>query len=500
MNFNSFNIAKILEETNPQEGRGLVARTSEDIFTNDKGRTLRFDRTVLFPDPSTSSEPIEDLASLKSMIDEYVEANKINLVKEFGAQNAATKAAILAVLKNKKGIQYGWVRFFQTIGRHEGRGKWTDSQFYRDTGFMRREAKVVESEMMPIKPADLVDAGVLYTIPELIEKVSASITDKINDSTITVDVGNDIIAILQSIAHGTPNPVLYGQATNASTFHKYVSELLAPVALVTGHLVTGPRDKIETDMLFGESLSSCSIGYPGASEALYDSYIVSPNGTKIKISSKAKRSGGSGAASSLSSVSAKLEEIMLTDPEKYAVLQRKYGRIFAILTTFEKESAINGVLNAAILAGLIKDADRDFILGLISNNISLTTYQTHYKTPERLERVANGQGDISPTKIVNIASVNPAYKPGYHLLAIVAKALGNIINSNDLFNSAIKELLAADSFIQIVNTVKVLGENLMFDTFKVVHLEEEHNKIVAWPGKYFYSTGTPKGKFPFKIT
>jgi hypothetical protein len=487
-------------ESDLGESRGLVARNLTDVYSSPSGEDYSFLEAVIFPGPKTA-KVINTNEELNQLIFDYIKKNKLKLMSSYGNQNRGTKAAILAIFKSPKGKKVAWLRYFTTIGRAEGRGKWTDAMFFRDTGLMRKYNTSTSGEIMPVKPSMLVETDKLYTPSELFDAVSSSVEKHASEGKIPRDFAAAIIKIVQAAAFNQENPALEGQISNTNIFNKYIGEILAPLSVVNGWNFKGARERSQEKLLVGELFSECLIAFPSsANESLYDSYLMSKDGKKVKISSKGHVSGKAGAASSLSSVHAILEMVLHTNPEAYAELQKKYGRIFAILVILEKESAVSGVLTAAILAGLIKDSDRDFILGLIAKNTSLVTFKRHYRTPGSLEKLANSQGDITPTKISKLADVNPGYKPGFHLLAIVAKALGNLMNSNDMFHMAIMELLSFESFIQVISSVRVEGDNLFFEPFNIIYPPEHEGRIVASPGKYFYSTGMPKGKFPFRIT
>jgi len=203
---------------------------------------------------------------------------------------------------------------------------------------------------------------------------------------------------------------------------------------------------------------------------LVDSFIKTPSGQEIGVSSKAHTGGG--AASSLSGVSQQLTDEIRSEFPKGA----------EIIDTLGTESAINGPLKVAKMFGLINDKDIQEIATLPKGSQD----ESDIKSPRLKKLMAVTKSDPS----------NPAYRVLFHLMAGIVTALIPKVNADPEFKGAMMAALNNNKFVQLMTSGKKAGDAVVLDYYTKFPAVFEGAPSLF--NKSYFATGQ-KGRLGFKL-
>lgn len=472
-------------------GRGIVAREKGQKFTEKlSGKSFDFDHIELFP--SDGSKEYKTNAELLAAIDKFYQDNPtVEHVKDVNRSDAGKKAAIIAVLKDEKEDELvSFVRYLRNVSPTGGFGQWRDSIFAKDTG-LERKGSQVDIETLPFKPGDLVQVGNVYSPGDAIAAIKASLTNLVTTGVLDPEVEKQLQDVLSSIeANKKPEPIMTN-VENCSSITKYFGEVISPLALTKNWLVAGDYEKAERFLLPNESFSACMISWPaGSQNSLYDSLLVSPSGRKIKVGTKRKvTNSNTGAAASIVGLMKLLSTMETEAPELF----KKNKRVYDLLNIVVGNSAVMGILMLAEQFGMLLPDD-------------ITTFIGLYKNVGRNGTLDNVMSQLSSQLRATVAGIpfktkntDPYYKPEYHVLASIAKAVSKQINSLDIFDEAARDALNFVSYIQADTVVGTSKTSCTFLGFVVKFPPEFDGEIIADASKNYFATQPPKGKLTFKM-
>ncbi len=374
--------------------------------------------------------------------------------------NSSTLAAVVAELTDASGTPQFWVRYLRQIPPQGIHGTWKTLRGYKFT-------KGAAGESVPIKPTDLVNDESYKSPKQLQNEITRNMNAKLQgDNAGLIPVMTD--AMNQARA-GSTNPIA-GAMPYYNVLVKYGGEYLGPMALIDG----GNQKGNTPEMLAAyelKTLKGSKVMFPqDAAFALVDSFIKTPSGQEIGVSSKAHTGGG--AASSLSGVSQQLTDEIRSEFPKGA----------EIIDTLGTESAINGPLKIAKMFGLINDKDIQEIATLPKSSQDASDI----KSPRLKKLMAVTKSDPS----------NPAYRVLFHLMAGIVTALIPKVNADPEFKGAMMAALNNNKFVQLMTSGKKAGDAVVLDYYTKFPAVFEGAPSLF--NKSYFATGQ-KGRLGFKL-
>jgi hypothetical protein len=307
--------------------------------------------------------------------------------------------------------------------------------------------------------------------------------------------------LTQSLAQATSGePIVFvGGAGIASALQDDFCEVVAPVAMISGHpQVSGQLEQAVADVFKGGDLNGASISFPvEQNNPLVDSYIIK-DGISLGVSHKGKQ----GAKATITNIwKAKEEAGQSATGQTYIA---KYKEAVAILDICNQESGLQQPITLAQRYNLISQAEavallesvrtaRDPKYQLLGNPanpnavVKQATPEDAKKVPPELRRLFNMGG----------------YKSGSYVsflcLARVAHLVANHINTSPKidFGEAIRSFLNSSAMVQAKSVVTVKGQDAVVKIINVVYPPNFQEKAKIESNGY---SGTQvKGKFSFSL-
>ena len=263
----------------------------------------------------------------------------------------------------------------------------------------------------------------------------------------------------------------------------YFGEILQPLALKAG-LIKGEVDKA-LPLIAPHSWNDCSIKWPmSKTHNLVDSYMISPDGVEVGISSK----GGPGAKASAKN----LHDAVL------AAEKRPNGQDFMKTVTYAKRvveiiatnPAKNGPLILGIELGLMDQNDAEYVLKLLKAHVDRPR-----NLSDNLKVMWNNGKSVKGNPIDKTQS---GYTAGRHLLANIAQVVCNTINSKPRFGTQALKIMNQSSMVQIYTKTGRKGNDLLLQPFHSIYPPNFTGKIVLSSDKAYNSTRTG-GKLSFNF-
>jgi hypothetical protein len=307
--------------------------------------------------------------------------------------------------------------------------------------------------------------------------------------------------LTQSLAQAmSGEPIVFvGGAPIASALQDDFCEVVAPVAMISGHpQVSGQLEQAVADVFKGGDLNGASISFPvEQNNPLVDSYIIK-DGISLGVSHKGK----TGAKATITNIwKAKEEAGQSATGQTYIA---KYKEAVAVLDICNQESGLQQPITLAQRYNLISQAEavallnavktaRDPKYQLLGNPanpnavVKQVTPEDAKKIPPELRRLFNMGG----------------YKSGSYVsflcLARVAHLVANHINTSPKidFGEAIRSFLNSSAMVQAKSVVTVRGQDALVKIINVVYPPNFQEKAKIESNGY---SGTQvKGKFSFSL-
>lgn len=450
------------------ESRGVTAREPGEVYVSDANPEdkLTFQSSVVLPAEGYAYQTAEELeAAIQQTIPadaERVDDNK---------PNKGTLAAIVAhTTKEEEDGSHSiyHVRYLKAIPAKGVHGTWSTLKGYK-------YEKGARNESIPIKPSDLIADDEFRTAPELAEMIKTNIASKVT-GTEYEPLAQVISQAVDLAMQGKVAPII-GGAQYSAVIGKYAGEFLGPIAVVAGNVRNGDIAKM-LKIYKLKSLAGSTISFPTSiTEELVDSFIMTPSGVKIGVSTKLKQGGG--AASSLKGI------VPLLTPE----IRKKYPRGTTIIDalggnpTGKFPAYHEGPLIVAKMYGIIDDADVEAMNMVDRGSKNIADLGT-----ENLQHITSSQG----VKEMD----NPAYRVYFHALAAIVNQMVIAVNNDDEFGDAMKAALNNNNFLQLLTDVKIRGKDLVLDYTGKYPAVYEGKPVLR--NKAYFATGQ-KGRIGFKM-
>lgn len=392
------------------------------------------------------------------------------------------KKETIAFVKLFKTKSMGAVPFFWSLGDFEKDTGFSSSVASRDTDSGKNVSQV--RAKMNLKPSTVVNSDKNMTVQEVVSQVESTMSE---NTTLPNDVKKQITQLVNNVSSGFTTPVR-GAAEYSSAYEIDLGETVAPIAVLTGHFVSGSYQEAENQLLKAIDPTWTwkkikNIRYPIAgNEALVDSFLNMGNNVSIGISSKDKKGG---AAAGITGIMATVEKY----PERFAdmINQPKYKSLFRVMTLLKQKTAVEGPLDLAVIYKIITPDEKVEIKSAISD-----PHRTKKQLSPKLRKFIEDQS-YKP-------NVNSQYTIGYHLLAMTTRYVTNHLNKNsNVVTAFFKEILSRSNLIQVKTSMKKTGKDATFTNFEVVWPPVFEGTIKFYCDLRYNASSSPNGKMGFKI-
>jgi hypothetical protein len=442
------------------EGRGLAARKPGEQYANANGDVITFQSIEFYPARGQFATPEE--------MDQAIQALGLN-IHWVNRRNASTLGFGIATF-DIQGGQYYLGKYFKQISPNK-----TDNSFATDDipGGFKLQSGLGKKESAGYKASEI-----LTTFEDLSPvDIVRQITDHFGQDS---DEANAARVFLAS--RSFPVTVPKGNM-NLEAFRDYFCEMLQPIALVKGMNVQGDAGKA-ADIFFGKGANyqNCKIKFhQGVSGGLYDSLLTSPDGGRIKLSSKGK----SGASASVSNLLTSVRELEVAPDGKKLVSDFKEE--IEILQTIFERGHTDAPLDLAVKYGIINPVEAKQVKGLKQFAPTDDIIGSGVLT-KRLEKFYTDRKARDMSKIIPIE----------HLLSAIAYRVADYVNANTQFGLAASKILNRSALVQMYTTAKEMGNNIVIESFNAVYPSDTVTGVLLDASKAYMST-QGKGNFTFEI-
>jgi hypothetical protein len=416
----------------------------------------------------------------------------VDTVKWTGGQKPSTGFAALVVeLTSEKGRE--WVGKYYASKKTDGHIFWQVSNFVKDckaVGIDLEQKRAAGSTGVAgnvnFGPYQVGITNRAISINNLIAEVKQGVQDKI-----APEDQNTLVELLENLggAQTTINPEY------KANYEVQFGEVAAPLAISRGINVTGSIQAAEEQLLGlldpGTKFTSITqVEFPeDIAEKLVDSYLITPNGSRVGVSSKDKKGG---AAASISSIIDTINNKLDIIKERVPDFETRYADYISRLRVIEQSTGKNVAFNLA--------AD----MGIISEQVAKEAYDLLVSNPSDVEALmAIDNGNYYKQTVewpgYNPKTDHPMYKVSYHAAASLARKVADEFNKDkEQTYRFFATVLESSNMIQVMTTLSAKGDQAAFTKFDVIYPPVFDGDIKLEAGSYFFATKPPQG-FTFKI-
>lgn len=507
------------------ESEGGMLRRSEEaqrgkrmVFKNQDGNTITMLGAEVFPQ---DNDRADDYDQLSNEIQDFTSANSVSLndtliLPATSGLSTPQKAgaALVMIFKDdssQKNIAWVALKDSKKLGAYpiflQTKLFSTLTGYYQLSGKAGEEDKIAgvqQRALTNLKPVGILPANTLIAADNIVAEVEQTLASR---QDLTQDIKNQVVQLLSNVAAGSTAPVP-GAGDYAKSYEIDLGETAAPIALVKQKFLSGQWTEAQNGM--GISLAAVQgVEFPNdPAEKLYDSYLIIDSVNRIRVSSKDK-SGGAKA-----SVSGIVDDIQ-NYPDRYEglfdpKLNPGFDKLLEIIQIikspdmtlvnssprFNRNGSIAGVLDLGITLGVITTEQSNQIISIIDSDIQ-------YLSQKQLGGLAmllkyKGTDDSS----------RPDYRIGWHLLAALATAVANKVNTGYKTDEFFKKVLERSNMLQVKTTLKTANTKdaqgnetagAYFANFQVIYPPVFTGTIKLDPSSNFYATRKPVGKIGFVI-
>ena len=447
------------------------------------------------PNPDAGPEEIENLDPDAQFAAELKQETKmdVNTIKWVGGQKPATGFCALVIeLTSEKGREW--------VGKYFAKKDQAGHIFWQLTKFVQ-EMKTIGIELEEKRAAGA--TGVSGSV--VLGPREVGVTDRvINLNNLVAEVQNGVknqarvpdeekVAVVELLENLGGNTVTINPEYKAN-YEVQFGEVAAPLAITKGINVTGAIQQAEQQLLGlldpgVKFMSVQQVEFPeNIAEKLIDSYLITPNGSKVGVSSKDKKGG---AAASITSIIETMNNKMNIIEERVPTFKTKYKDYIELLKIMETSTGKNVAFNVAAQMGLITPA------------VAEEAYNAMVTNPNDMDSLKAIDGGEYYKMTIEWPGYNPRphpmYQLHYHAVASLARIVANKFNENKQeVYSFFATVLESSNMIQVMTTLDLKGDQATFSKFDVIYPPTFDGDIKLEAGSYFYATKPPAG-FTFKI-
>jgi len=437
----------------------------------------------------------EDLSLDEQFAAELQQELKMNVndIKWVGGQKPTTGFASLVVeLTSEKGRV--WVGKYFNKKDEAGHVFWQVTKFVQDMKTIgidlvekRAAGATGVSGSVNLGPREVGVTNRVINLNNLASEVQNGVANK---PSIPVEEKTACVELLENLGGNTVtiNPEY------KANYEVQFGEVAAPLAITKGINVQGALQQAEQQLVDlldpgTKFMNIQQVEFPeNVAEKLIDSYLITPNGSKVGVSSKDKKGGAAASISTIiDTLNNKMDLISSRVPE-FANMYKTYIELLKIMETSSGKSVAFKVATQ---------------MGIITPQVAEQAYNA----------MVAGPGDITTLQSIDNGSYyaltidwdgykprpHPMYQIHYHAVASLARIVANKFNENkqEVYNF-FATVLESSNMIQVMTTLDVKEDQATFSNFNVVYPPTFDGDIKLEAGSYFYATKPPAG-FTFKI-
>ena len=449
------------------ESRGLGARQSGEEFvsTTDPEDKVYVKSVDFYPDGATAYETEEERNMELERIVHLIPNAYVDLIGKFNKKQLAFGIAIFERPGDPTNLAF--VKPFEAIHPDPSQNKWDNQKGIPGFKYNSKSAKKAQAGMTP---QDILTTQQSNLNPD---SIVAQIAAKFGDD-------SPLTGFARSIADGVKLPISFDapEGMHFTAFRDYFCELLHPIALQTGNF-NGNAGKAAMKFLGSDDFSNTTINFgKDKTEGLSDSILISPEGKKIKVSSK----GSKGAAASTKNLLNSIEE--LGD----SALTKKHEKIIEII----KKIAASGQAKAPLVLGIqyniITEEDANTIVGFKKMAQTTLPIALGMKLSSGIKKLIADRRTKKPDNL-NLY---------FHCIAAVAHKVADYINENTNFSEAASEILNNGALVQIYTKATQVGDKWTVKSFDSIWPGTAVTGVEFSAGKTYSSTEM-KGNFTFTV-
>jgi len=422
-----------------EKARGLLYRDSGDQFFQGSKENptaeLKFDRVDYYPGQPGKYSNYEEMSDVGG--DLYKQYPQITWVNK--PTSASRAFAVLSFDGPGAGQKSYFGKFFGEI-KSDMSGMWGNNEL--PGGWQLNKQASLKGSYYKLKPSDLFDPDSVFSTPA--NCVAAIKANPKNNPAVPL-----IMPGMEELLTGK-FPTFENVGDMNTAVRDDLGETIGPIALIQGMPMGTGAEAARKDILGDQgSYAGSSIFFPASKiNGLVDSYITTPDGIEIGISSK----GEQGAKASVKNIA---DGIKVARDRNITGLLDKYEDQVKIIEKVGQLASVQFPLVFGIEQDLITPEQSYVIMDLIKKNAK-SIDQVPMSDDDK--EVLQGLMDRIKPQINN-----PRYNVGYHILSVLARDVSTNINSDPMFGEACLKFLNTSPIIQLhmsvsgKNDVKVTG-------------------------------------------
>jgi hypothetical protein len=461
-----------------EKSRGLLYRSKGDrFFKGDRENpteALIYDTVQYFPGqpPKTPGAFESSEEMLQAYQDLEKELGNITPVNQYTKSMLAF--ALLTLNDEATNQPVYFVRFFKQI-TPDMAGAWKNSDL---VGFQLDKGTSLKAAYK-LKPADLFPGTARF--PNI---------DSLWNALKQSEDAQPYLPGLQMVFSSPPEfPIFENAADKSTAIRDDLGEIIGPVALIQGMDVGTGAEAAKRDLLSGDDWSGSSVNFPSEKNyGLVDSYIVTPSGVEVGISSK----GEKGATASIKNISDGIDTVRKKGQPEQKKLLDTYSEQVKIIDDIGNNSAIGFPIKYAIGNDMISSATGMYIQELIK----LGAKSLDEFPPSSGSNIA-GEEVMSLVQSKGADTKKENYNIGYHALAALAQQVARKINSDPNFGEACLKFLNSSPIIQLHMYIKTNKDDSVEVTKFVSKYPPNFQGTVALDPSKNYSGTMAGGRMSF---
>ena len=417
----------------------------------------------------------------------------VNTIKWTGGQKPSTGFAALVVeLTSEKGRE--WVGKYFGAKKADGHIFWQVSNFVRDVATVGIELQQKRAAGSTGTAGNVnfgpYQVGVTNRVINL-DNLISEVRNGVQKGNIAAEDQNVLVELLENLGGATTtiNPEY------KANYEVQFGEVAAPLAITRGINVTGSIQAAEEQLLGmldpGTKFTSIQqVEFPeDIAEKLVDSYLITPNGSRVGVSSKDKKGG---AAASISSIIDTINNKLNVIKERVPDFEERYATYIERLRVIEQSTGKNVAYNLAAA------------MDIITPQVAEQAYNALVTNPADMESLqAIDNGNYYNLTIgysgYNPKTDHPMYRVHYHAAASLARIVAAKFNEDkEQTYRFFATVLESSNMIQVMTTLSAKGDQGAFTKFDVIYPPVFEGDIKLEAGSYFFATKPPQG-FTFKI-
>jgi hypothetical protein len=443
-----------------EAARGLLFRDPGDEFfqgdIKNPTAVMKFNSVEYFPSQPGAYDSYEEMAA-----DGQELYKKYPSIVWVNKPTSRTKSFAILSFDLEDGGQAHYGKFFGEI-RADMSGAWKNNELPGD--WKLKKSSSLKGSYHKLKPNDLFAPGSSFSDPnEILSAISNN------------PKAQDLVPGMEQLISGKL-PTFKGLKDMESAIRDDLGEVISPMALVLGLLKDSSATEASDDILGkGKTWSGSEIIFPaGKNNGLVDSFVRTPEGIEVGISSKGNR----GATASIKNVS---DGVSTAREKGMQDLLNKYRKQVELIDDIARLSSIDFPLVYGEKLGYTTSEQNNLIKSFIKNSQkALDPKQISSKDMQVFNELMSGMA----------ASDKPNYSVGYHILAGLAKKVVEDINHDTKLSEACLKFLNVTPIMQLYLKTSIKGDDVVVTGITTTYPPHFSGRVKLDYSKVYYSTGT----------